>query len=228
MFKSFNDFERDEEWDNFSYEAYNNELLRVVDFYGRTPFDWYRNKITGQIIWLDGKAERDHYSNLGHIWGKTFPNNDRILLDGDTKKIYFNNEVIYDFSPKKSFFSNSGIAFSDGSNSQNPGALPRGGRNVTWIDFGGLLEALTTIFAFEVKGNKPKGKGTNGGKPTKEDKIDDFINAVDFGANAAKAIKSAKEEARGKEKERPKVKDSVTVLTYKNGKLINEERKPKL
>lgn len=228
MFLSFNDFNKDEEFgDNFSYATYNNELLRVVDFYGRTPFDWYRNKKTGEIIWLDGHAEIDHYFNLGHTWGKTFKNGDRLLLDGDTRKVTYNDEIIYNFNKKKSNLSR-GYAFSDGGNSQNPSALNRGGRNVTWIDFGGLLEALTIIFAFEVRGKTSKGKGTNGGKPTQENKADDFINATDFGANAAKTMKSAKEEARGKEKESPKVKDSVTVLTYKDGKLINEERKPKL
>ncbi|KQB38373.1 hypothetical protein [Flavobacterium aquidurense] len=235
MFDNFNDFTnystftKDDDLGQYtSYAAYNRDLLRVVDFYGRTPFDWYRNKITGQIIWLDGKAEINHYSNLGHIWGKTFPNNDRILLDGNTKKIYFNNEVIYDFSPKKSFFSTLGIAFSDGSNSQNPGALPRGGRNVTWIDFGGLLEALTTIFAFEVRGNKPKGKGTNGGKPTQEDKVDDFINANDFGANGIKAVKETLDKQKAKENNANSTKSNKNIRTTwydKSGKEIRTEVK---
>lgn len=205
MFNDFDDiFTRDEELGQYiSYAAYNSDLLQVVDFYGQTPFDWYRNKRTGQIIWLDGRAQIDGYSNLGHTWGKTFPNNnDRILLDGETKLITYNDKVIYDFakrssdwSKKKSSFFSDGYALSDGGNYQNPNALRSGGRNVVWIDFGGLLEALTTIFAFELRGNKPKGKGTNGGKPTIENKIDDGINAFDFGANGIKATKSATEEA---------------------------------
>ncbi|MFZ0597208.1 MAG: hypothetical protein WAM46_09520 [Flavobacterium sp.] len=211
MFKNFDNFHT---FDNFkieedlgqysSYSAYNNDLLRLVDFYGRTPFDWYRNKRTGEIIWLDGKAQIDHYSNLGHTWGKTFNNNNRILLDGDTKKIYYNGEVIHNFQKKKSSFFSGGIALSDGGSLQNPGALPRGGRNVTWIDFGGLFEALIVLMAFEKSSttSTPKGKGTNGGKRTIDNKNDDVMNAFDNGANGAKAVKSAIEEANKKEVEK--------------------------
>ncbi|MEP6803758.1 MAG: hypothetical protein ABI892_04485 [Flavobacterium sp.] len=56
------------------------------------------------------------------------------------------------------------------------------------------------------------------------------MNSFDNGANAAKEIKPALEKAKKRETEKlkPQVKDSVTVLTYKNGILINEERKIKL
>ena len=209
-----------------SYASYNSELLRLVDYHGRTPFDWYRNKKTGQIIWLDGHAQIDHYSNLGHTWGKTFKNGSRLLLDGDRKIITFNGEVIYNFCKKKSSSFSGGIAFSDGGNNQDPGSLPSGGRDITWIDFGGAFEALITILGFEVKGSTSRGKGTNGGKPTYENKVDDGINAVDNGANRAKAIKAAKDEAAKKEKQ-PKTHDSITIFNYEEGKLISKERKAK-
>lgn len=229
---SLNNFNNDEDLGQYSsYAAYNNDLLQLVDFYGRTPFDQYRNKKTGELIWLDGKAEIDHYSNLGHTWGKTFSNNNRILLDGDTKKIYYNGEVIHNFQKKKSSFFSGGIAFSDGGNFQNPGALPKGGRNVTWIDFGGLFEYLITVLAFEKNGSNttPKGKGTNGGKRTIDNKNDDFINAVDNGANAAKAITTMTENKENKRSdgEKKQVSDSITVYNYENGILINKERKAK-
>ncbi|MCV9930535.1 hypothetical protein OIU83_22940 [Flavobacterium sp. LS1R49] len=73
--------------------------------------------------------------------------------------------------------------------------MRRGGRDVTWIDFGGALEALVAILGFEVKGSTSRGKGTNGGKPTIENKADDFMTATDHGANAIKAGKSVNEES---------------------------------
>ncbi|MCV9931436.1 hypothetical protein OIU80_04015 [Flavobacterium sp. LS1R47] len=206
MFRNFDNFnnlaKEDDLGQYFSYSAYNNDLLQLADFYGRTPFDWYRNKNTGQIIWLDGRAQIDHYSNLGHTWGKTFINGNRILLDGDTKLITYNGKVIHDFS-KKSFsfgeipksFRFGGIAFSDRGNNQDPSSLRRGTRDATWIDFRGAFEALTIIMGFERRGSISKGKGTNGGKPTKENKTDDFITATDHSANAIKAGKSTYEEA---------------------------------
>lgn len=223
-FDTFDDFKKDNDLGQYSsYAAYNSDLLRLVDFYGRTPFDWYRNKKTGEIIWLDGKAEIDHYSNLGHTWGKTFANNSRLLLDGDTKLITYNGEVIHNFKKKKSSFFSGGTAFSDGGNYQDPSALRRGSRDVTWIDFGGALEALIAILGFEVKGSTSKGKGTNGGKPTVHNKADDLIIATDHTANAAKATQELK---KGKsDLEKGKVPDSINVFNYENGTLINKERK---
>lgn len=235
----FRDFEGDDLFSNrsldkelgqySSYGSYNIDLLRLVDFYGRTPFDWYRNKKTGEIIWLDGHAKIDHYSNLGHTWGKTFANGNRLLLDGDTKLITYNGEIIHNFSKKKPLFFSGGIAFSDGGNNQDPSALRRGGRTVVWIDFGGAFEALIIVLGFEVKGSTSKGKGTNGGKPILENKIDDGINATDFGANGVKAAKSAIEEMKKTKSdvEKGKVIDSITVFNYENGILINKELKAK-
>jgi len=231
MFKNFNSdktknsFNKDKDLGQYSsYEAYNNDLLRLVNFYGRTPFDWYRNKKTGEIIWLDGHAKIDHYSNLGHTWGKTFANGSRLLLDGDTKLITYNGEVIHNFSKKKSSFFSGGIAFSDGGNFQDPSSLPRGGRNVTWIDFGGAFEALIIAMGFEVKGSTSKGKGTNGGKPTLENKIDDGINAVDNASNAAKTIDyTFKKNINNTPK-----RDSVRETFYaKDGTEISSEIRPK-
>jgi len=129
-------------------------------------------------------------------------------------------------SSKSAGNSSGGIAFSDGGNNQNPSALPKGGRDVPWIDFGGSLEVMTTIAAFELNVNfAPIGKGTNGGKATIENKADDGITAVDNSINAGKAINDAVKE---KEKKAPKEQDSVTVLSYsKKGDLTNEERKAK-
>ncbi|WP_289658958.1 hypothetical protein [Flavobacterium panacagri] len=121
-----------------------------------------------------------------------------------------------------------GIAFSDGGNSQNPSALPEGGRDVMWFDFGKSLEVMTTVAAFELGTNgTAKGKGTNGGKPTIENKADDAISAVDNGVNAFKAAIQEIKEAKSDQENKQKVSDSVTVLTYDKNKgiLVNEERK---
>ncbi|MCV9930537.1 hypothetical protein OIU83_22950 [Flavobacterium sp. LS1R49] len=94
--------------------------------------------------------------------------------------------------------------------------MRRGGRDVTWIDLGGAFEALITILGFETKGSTSKGKGTNGGKPRLENKIDDGINATDFGANAIKAGKSVKEEANKEETKKEKTQMIQTVNDSKN------------
>ncbi|WP_428230247.1 hypothetical protein [Flavobacterium sp.] len=227
-FDTFDTFKKDEDLGQYSsYSAYNSDLLRLVDFYGRTPFDWYRNKKTGEIIWLDGHAKIDHYSNLGHTWGKTFANGSRLLLDGDTKLITYNGEVIHNFSKKKSSFFSGGTAFSDGGNFQDPSALHRGSRDVTWIDFGGAFEALIIILGFELKGSTSKEKGTNGGKPTMENKADDGINAVDNGANAIKAMKELEKSKKLKEGIK-KVPDSIRTTFYAiDGTEIRTEIKAK-
>ncbi|MCV9930539.1 hypothetical protein OIU83_22960 [Flavobacterium sp. LS1R49] len=198
-----------------SYAAYNRDLLRLVDFYGQTPFDWYRNKKTGELIWLDGHAKIDHYSNLGHTWGKTFINGNRLLLDGETKLITYNGEIIHNFSKKKksSFFSG-GFAFSDGGNYQDPSSLRRGGRDVTWIDFGGAFEALITILGFETKGSTSRGKGTNGGKPTYENKMEDGINATDFGASATKEFITIYDKSTKKGKHNLPKKNEMIQIDY--------------
>ena len=237
MFRDFdsgktkgNSFNKDKEFgDHFSYVAYNNNLMRLIEFYGQTPFDWYRNKITGEIIWLEGHAKIDHYSNLGHTWGKTFANGDRLLLDGDTGLITYNGEVVYDFNKKSSNWG-SGIAFSDGGNNQDPSSLRRGSRNIKWIDFGGAFEALIAILGFEVKGKTSKGKGTNGGKPTIENKIDDGINAVDNGSNATKAANETVEKQKAKENDENSSKANKNLRTTwydKNGKETRTEIRPK-
>ncbi|MCV9926690.1 hypothetical protein OIU83_03470 [Flavobacterium sp. LS1R49] len=205
-----------------SHASYNRDLLQLVDFYGRTPFDWYRNKKKGELIWLDGHAKICHYSNLGHTWGKTFVNGNRILLDGDTKLITYNGEIIHNFSKKKSPFFSGGFAFSDGGNYQDPTSLRMGGRDVTWIDFGGAFEALTIILGFEVKGSTSKGKGTNGGKPTRENKADDFMTATDHGANAIKAGKSVKEETNKKKPNSTPSLENEFVRTGYNSKTGNQ------
>ncbi|WP_264538524.1 DUF6443 domain-containing protein [Flavobacterium sp. N1736] len=117
-----------------------------------------------------------------------------------------------------------GIAFSDGGNNQDPSALPKGGRDVLWIDFGGSLEAMTTVAAFELGFNGAfKGKGTNGGKPTMENKIDDGISAVD---NAASGVKTIAGEVKKKidKPDNGQKRDSVRETFYaKDGTEIRTE-----
>lgn len=214
--------------ESYNTEKYsNNDLLRLANLYGECPFDWYRNKITGQIIWLDGHAEIDGYSNLGHTWGKTFTNGDRLLLDGDTKQITYNGEIHYDFSKRNSFPKGNGIAFSDGGNNQDPSSLRTGERNVQWIDFGGAFEALIAMLGFEVNRSTSKGKGTNGGRPTYENKVDDGINAVDNAVNAGKAG-FQKTESKENKQSTSKITDSIRTTFYaKDGTEIKSEIRPK-
>lgn len=113
-----------------------------------------------------------------------------------------------------------GIAFSDGKNNQNPSALPKGGRDVIWADFGGSLEVLTTVAAFELNVNfAPIGKGTNGGRATIENKADDAITAVDNSINAGKALKETVDKQKNKEnvKDSNIKKDSIRTTYYDKG-----------
>ncbi|WP_264538522.1 hypothetical protein [Flavobacterium sp. N1736] len=71
---------------------------------------------------------------------------------------------------------------------------------------------MTTISAFELNVNfAPIGKGTNGGRATLENKIDDGISAVDNAANAAKIIAG---DTKKQTDESKTVKDTLQVLHY--------------
>ncbi|MCV9934343.1 hypothetical protein OIU80_18850 [Flavobacterium sp. LS1R47] len=105
--------------------------------------------------------------------------------------------------------------------------MRRGTRDATWIDFRGALEALTIIMGFERRGSISKGKGTNGGKPTKENKTDDYITATDHGANATKEIKGTARTIDNKPYTAEK-RDSVRETYYaKDGTEIRTEIRAK-
>ena len=88
-----------EKFPNMSPYAFcNNNPLYFVDPTGMAPTDWYRNNETGKVKWIDGSNKVAGYTNIGYTWGHTDVNNNRLLLDGETKQISYNGKVLADFN----------------------------------------------------------------------------------------------------------------------------------
>src|SRR5690606_8846619 len=65
----------------------------------------------------------------------------------------------------------------------------KGERDTQWFDMGGGMGAVLAIISLKLRPfSFSNGKGSNGGKPTFDDKRNDGMNAVDFGTEAADEI----------------------------------------
>ena len=78
-----------------------------------------------------------------------------------------------------------GFAFADGGNAQDPSSLDKGGKDVQWIDFKGMLE----IFALLLGADRESPVAY---KVTPDTKTKNAIDAVDNAANAVKAYEAEK------------------------------------
>ena len=186
-----------------------NNPVRFTDPDGIKPSDWYLNLLTGNVTWKDGRGNRLGYKKLGYTFGSTDVNNNRFLMNGDTKQITYNGKVLYDYNKDKEG-SFAGFAFTDCGNSQNPHELNKGGRDVRWIDFKGMLALIDLLLGRELgKVTNPKGsvdKGSNGGRPTQMDKVGDAVDAVGATTATTNEVNEATKGANKKE-EKPEQTD---------------------
>jgi len=231
-------------WDSFKWRNYMPDLGRFFnidplaeDYPYNSPFAFQENKI-GLGRELEGLelVPRNPTASFGG-WLSSKYDSAITSMKTTVSNIMNSLSVGKTTTSKDSSKSNAGgIAFSDGGNNQNPSELPKGGREALWIEFGGSLEVMTTVLSFEVGGTSfAKGKGTNGGKPRTENKVDDGISGVDNAANAIKTIDGGTKK-QNDESERLK-SDTIQTLHYGgtdntlqkteksvNGKIVKTEK----
>lgn len=112
---------------------------------------------------------------------------DNILEKRFTDKT-FTPKFILETNDKISEIGFGGYSFSDGGGSSNKEYIRKGDRNTKWLDGKGLGSVLLTLLGKDLKAPGGSNNNTKGGFGNADNKIDDFITAVDNAVEASKEV----------------------------------------
>ena len=139
-----------------------------------------------QETFAQRSRKKKHFAKLGrHLrsvvakrntlrsWCNNEDDEEGSFLEYDFPWIDFDFDFDFDFLD---LFKN-GIDFRE--KGYDEGDKPIGKRDTPVVDLSGTFDLFLTFLGRQYGNSKSNDKGTNGGKPTSEDKADDIINAAD-------------------------------------------------
>ncbi|MDM1409131.1 type IV secretion protein Rhs, partial [Myroides sp. DF42-4-2] len=147
------------------YHYVHNNPINLIDPTGMRA-DWYQNNDTKKVKWIDGSKEIKGYTNLGYSYSdQSYGENgtDHLVMDGSTRQITVNGNVIADFNKKGNIQQDGVMVWGTGADPMDSAIeRDRGQGNIEVGDsdinaFYALLNKVLSYFKDEIiQSNTPK------------------------------------------------------------------------